>query len=163
MSWTKRELIQQAFDEIGFANYVYDLNPAQLQSALRTLDSMLASWYARGIALGYPISSSPGTADLDQDSNAPDWANEAIYLSLAARLGPRFGKTITPETKIAAKQAYDAMLQRTITLIEMQLPDTMPVGAGNKPWRTADNPFTLPPDLDPLRINEGGELDFLDA
>ena len=33
MSWTKRQYIVDAFEEIGLASYVYDLQPEQLQSA----------------------------------------------------------------------------------------------------------------------------------
>mgnify|MGYP003525752305 CR=1 FL=1 len=55
MGWTKRQFVTQAFEEIGLAAYVFDLTPEQLQSALRRLDSMMASWNAKGIRLGYQI------------------------------------------------------------------------------------------------------------
>ena len=31
MGWTKRQFIEQAFDEIGLASYAFDLGPEQMQ------------------------------------------------------------------------------------------------------------------------------------
>ena len=59
MGWTKREYIEQAFEEIGLASYVFDLTPEQLQSALRKLDAMLAEWNAKGLRLGLSTAQFP--------------------------------------------------------------------------------------------------------
>ena len=88
MGWTKRQFIEQAFDEIGLASYAFDLGPEQMQSALRRLDTMLAAWNALGIRLAYPLPSSPQDSDLDEQTNVPDSSNEAIYTNLAIKLAP---------------------------------------------------------------------------
>ena len=157
MSWTKRQFVQQAFRKAGLAAYVFDLTPDQLDSAMRDMDSMLATWNAKGIRLGYPVPTSPENSDLDQETNVPDSANEAIYLNLAIRIAPDFGKMIPPEVKVGAKLAYDALLSRAAMPMEMQLP-SMPSGAGNKPWRT-ENPF-LPSPVDPLLAGQDSAIDF---
>jgi hypothetical protein len=159
MSWTKRQFVEQAFDEIGLASYTFDLQPEQLQSALRRLDTMMATWNAKGIRLAYPLPSNPQDSDLDQDTEVPDSAFEAIYTNLAVRIAPSFGKQVAIEVKVAAKQAYDVLLQRATAPIEMQLPGTMPAGAGQKPWRT-DDPFIVPPQ-DPVQSGPEGFLDPL--
>jgi len=158
MGWTKRQFVTQAFEEIGLAAYVFDLTPDQLQSALRRLDSMMASWNAKGIRLGYPIPSNPQDSDLDQETGVPDAANEAIYLNLGIRLAPGFGKVVSAETKLAAKMGYDTLLSRAAVPPEMQLPGTMPSGAGNKPWNI-DNPFIEGP-VEPLLAGEDGPIEF---
>lgn len=158
MGWTKRQFVVQAFDEIGLAAYVFDLTPEQLQSALRRLDSMLATWNAKGIRLGYPIPGSPQDSSLDESTGVPDSANEAIYSNLAVRLAPSFGKTVSTDTKAAAKLGYDTLLSRAAMPMEQQLPGTMPAGAGNKPWRR-DNPFLTPP-VDPLLAGQDGQIEF---
>ena len=157
MSWTKREFVNQAFEEIGFA-YGYDLDPDQLQSALRKLDGMMAQWNGKGIRLGYPLSSSPSSTTLDQDSEVPDYANEAIYLNLALRIAPGFGKMPSRELKQFAKQAYNALLSRSTMPNERQITN-LPKGAGNKPWRLTDDPF-LEDATDPLTTGPDGELEF---
>lgn len=158
MGWTKRQFVTQAFEEIGLATYVFDLSPEQLQSGLRRLDSMMATWNTKGIRLGYPLPSSPQFSDLDAESEVPDSANEAIYLNLAIRIAPSFGKTPSVDTKATAKAAYDNLLSVAAMPVEMQLPGTLPVGAGNKPWNI-DQPFVNPP-VDPLLAGQDGEIQF---
>lgn len=134
MSWTKRQLVRQAFSAIGLADYDFDLQAEQLQNALYLLDSMVATWNAKGILLSYPLPSSPENADLDDESNIPDRANEAVYLNLAKRLATTLGKQVTPDLNQAAWYAYNNLLSWAMQPTEMQLPSTLPRGAGNKPY-----------------------------
>ena len=159
MSWTKRQFVVQAFEEIGYASYVYDLEPEQLESAVQRLDSMMATWNANGLRLSYPMPSSPELSDLDAETNVPDAANEAIYLNLALKIAPTVGKTPSPETIKSARAAYTDLLAVKLDLpLEMQMPSTMPVGAGNRRRRTS-NPFFDTP-VDPLAASRGDELEF---
>lgn len=157
MGWTKRQFVTEAFDSIGLASYVFDLQPEQLQSALRKLDTQMATWNAKGIRLGYPLPSSPQDSDLDEETNVPDSAFEAVYTNLAIKIAPSFGKQVAIEIKVAAKQAYDTLLQRATAPIEKQLPSTMPLGAGQKPWRL-DDPFVAPPQ-NPVQTGPEGYLE----
>lgn len=160
MGWAKRDFIVQAFGEIGLASYVFDLTPEQEQDALRRLDSMMATWNGQGIRLGYPLPSSPGVSDIAEMTNVPDSANETIFQNLAIRIAPGFGKSVSPDTKASAKAGYIAMLTQAMGAPpEMQMPGTMPSGAGNKPWRTIDNPFLSQP-VDPLLAGQDGEITF---
>lgn len=161
MSWTKRQFITQAFEEIGLAAYVFDLTPEQLDSALRRLDAMIAGWAANGIRISYPIPSSPQNSNIDADTGTPDWCNEAIYLGLALRLAPGFGKTVSPETKAFADLAYSNLLnQASIPTHERQLPKTMPRGQGTKPWRNFNNPFVYAPDQSAVDAGSDGPIDL---
>lgn len=150
MSWTKRNYVTQAFNEIGLGSFVYDLSPEQLGSCLTRLDAMMASWNERGIKLGYPIPSSPGNSDLDQETGVPDRANEAIYSNLAIKLAASYGKIAPPELKATAKMTYDVLMFRAAMPEEMQFPNTLPSGSGNKPYRNIESPFVLPPSDPPL-------------
>ena len=158
MGWSKRQFVVQAFEEIGYASYIYDIAPEQLNSALRTLDAMMASWNAIGIRIGYPLTSLPENADLDTLTDVQDSATEAIYLNLAMRLAPRVGKTLAQETKKAAKSAYDNLLVKLAQPIDQKLPTNMPSGAGNKGWRI-NTPFILPT-VDPLLAGNDSEIEF---
>lgn len=160
MAYTKRDIVEQAFEEIGLASYVFDLQPQQLDSALRRLDAMMATWNAKGIRLGYPLPSSPADSDLDQDTGVPDNAIEAMILNLAVRVAPGFGKTVSPDTKGNAKRAYNELLANSAMPLEMQLGnETIPSGAGNKGWRYYNNPFLRAPQ-DPLQVGSDGILDL---
>lgn len=152
MSWTKRQFVTQAFEEIGLAAYVFDLQPEQMDSARIKLDAMMASWASNGVSLNYPLPQNQDGGDLDDDTGVPDFANETIYLNLALKLAPSYGKQISNLTMISAKNAYDQLVRSQITVPEMRLPDTMPLGQGNKCYgddnfvsSTQDNAI-LPPD-----------------
>ena len=75
----------------------------------------------------------------------PASANEAIYTNLAIRLAPGYGKIVSPDTKLIAKSSYDVLLLNSTSPREMQLPGTMPAGAGNKPWRLTSDEFITNP------------------
>jgi len=129
MSWTKRQLIEAALGEIGISSDNFDIPPEDYQRALARLDSMIAMWNAKGLVVGYPIASNPTTADLDEDSNIPDLANEAVFLNLAIRLAPSYGKVIPQDTKTNALYAYNALLQKNSIIPEVQPNGSVPSGA----------------------------------
>lgn len=161
MSWTKRQLVVQAFEEIGLAAYVFDLTPDQLASALRRLDAMVAGWAANGIRIAYPLPSSPQNSDINADTGTPDWCNEALYLGLALRLAPAFGKAISPETRMLAAKAYSNLLnQASVLTHQRQAPQNLPRGQGTKPWRNFNDPFTHVSGQSPVDAGSDGPIDF---
>jgi len=160
MAYTKRDIINMAFEEIGLAGYVFDLQPQQLEGALRRLDVMMATWNGKGIRLGYPLPSGIGASDLDQDTNVSDAALEAMALNLAVRIAPGFGKTPSPDTKASAKNAYNQIIAQSAKPVEMQLDNmSIPSGAGNKGYRYYNNPFLRTP-IDPLTAGPDSILDL---
>ena len=159
MSYTKRQFVEGAFEEIGLASYVYDLQPEQLQSALKRLDSMMATWNTKGIRLGYPLPSSPEDSDLDAETNVPDSANQAILTGLGIIIAPSYGRVVSQDTKVAAKQGYLGLLALSTKPMEKQLPDTMPLGAGNKPFRDINREYVKKP-TDPLLAGDDGPIEF---
>jgi len=159
MSYTKRQFVEAAFEEIGLAAYTFDLSPQQIEAAMRRLDTMMAEWNAKGIRLSYPLPGSPQDSDLDAETTVPDSANDAIITNLGIRIAPSYGKQVMAETKVAAKMAYNTLLSRATMPLEQQLPGTMPSGAGNKPWRNYDDPFLQRP-VDLVDSGPDGVLEY---
>lgn len=160
MSWTKGEIIGEAFAEIGLATYTFDLQPEQWASALRRLDAMIAQWENKGIRLAWPLPTTYAGASLGEDSNAPDTAFEALWTNLAIRLAPGYGKTVSPDTKSLANVAYKTLLSKAAQPVPMQVDNmAVPAGAGWKYWRQGPYPFLDPPQK---RLAEGddGYLDI---
>ena len=145
MSWTKRQLIEQAFDSVGLASFVFDLTPEQLNSALNQLDAMMASWEEQGVWTGYCFSDNQECSDLDQDSRLPAGAYLAVYSNLALNLAPSYGKMADPRLVATAKQSYNVLTKASIRMVPLQLPATTPVGAGNKGWGSYGTRFARPP------------------
>ena len=155
MSYTKRQLIDAAMNEIGLASYAFDLLPEQRENALRRLDSMMAEWNTRGLRMGYPVPDNPADSDIDVDSNLPDAAWEAVITNLAIRMAPSYGKQVNVATATTARHALNTILSRASMPSEMKLP-AMPAGAGNK---FIDDPFLPAPDPD-LIAGPDATLDF---
>lgn len=155
---TKRQLLDQMFEEIGIAGYAFNLTPDEQMSALRRLDSLMAQWDGKGIRIGYALPSSMQASDPDQDSGIPDTAIAAVVLNGAVRLAPMYGKTLQLETIREAKVAYLDLLSRSMTTPQVQLQGNLPRGAGNKPWRRRQ-PFVTPPQ-DPITVGPDSTLDL---
>lgn len=130
MSYTKGDLASSALEEIGIAEYEFDISPEQRQSVIRRMDMMMAEWGARGLRLSYPLTKSR-TPDPDQETDVPDWAGEAIVTNLATRIAPSYGKQVSMETKAAAVRTYSTMCGVFSKPAEMKFP-SMPKGAGYK-------------------------------
>lgn len=144
--WTKQQIIEQAFDELALAGFTFDLDPDQLESALRKLDTMMAAWGSVGISLGYLLPANPDDSNLDDETGIPDTAVEAVYMNLAVKLAASRGKTLSAETKAAAKVGYERLLGAAArdAARRAPMPNTMPRGAGNKPWRSGMTFFPGP-------------------
>lgn len=158
MSYTKRQFVEAAFEELGLAAYVYDMQPDALQSGVRRLDAMMAQWNAAGIRLGYPLPGSPQDTDIDAETGVMDGSNEAIITGLAVRIAPSFGKIVAQDTKVTAKRAYMTLQARAAAPREQQFPGNLPSGAGNKPWRT-ETPF-FPEPVSPVMAGDDGPIEW---
>ena len=156
MGWIKRDIVEQALEEIGIASYAFDLSSEQMEAGLRRLDTMMAEWNSRGIRLGYPLPSSPKSSDLDQETGVPDAAIEAMVLNLACRIAPQYGRVVSTDTKVFARSALNSLYARAAQPVEMQLPETMPLGAG-----ASNNyqQFVTPPE-DTLDAGSDSAIDF---
>lgn len=132
MSWTKKQVIEQAFAEIGIASYTFDTTAAERENSLRILDTMMAQWTTRGIVFDpvYPATTDPGDGNIDDETNAPDDAVAPMYTNLALRLAPGFGKTPSNQTKKDAAAGY-SLLAQAITIPTVQMVG-MIRGAGAK-------------------------------
>jgi len=162
MSWTKRQLITSAFEEMGITPNTFDITPEEFESALKRMDSMMAEWNVEGIRVGYPLSSIADSS-LDEDSGVPDSATEAILSNLAIRLAPSFGKVVPREVKVTAKKAYNTLLMRALALYpqEKQYQGTLPVGAGNSYYRNGrTNQVFFPKPTDPVDVGPDSILDL---
>ena len=123
--YTKREVIQQAYAELGIASYEFDISPEEMQAGLRLLDLQMAEWNIHGIRISYQAGD-----DIADQVGVPDWAVNALYLALAIRLAPSFGKTPAPETKAAQKSAYNVLMAKMIMPTEIT-----PTGYGGSGYR----------------------------
>lgn len=134
---TKRELINQAFEEIGLGTYAYNMRAEDYQSALKRLNALLAEWGATGAITG-----GDETGNLDADSDVPLNAERGVICALACDVAPSFGKQPMPQTVSNARQGRILMI-RTNTVIPTKEVNhaSVPAGAG---YKTPRAPFLYP-------------------
>jgi hypothetical protein len=125
---TKRALIADAYAELGVAEYAFDLQPEDLQIALRRLNSMLSAWAGKGALIEYNL---PGL--LDDEAETPAWATDAIVAGLAISLAPTIGKAVSGETRMKLHDGMSVILSKTALPMERQIAGY--AGAGNW-WKT---------------------------
>lgn len=130
--WTKRQLINAAFEEAGLAAFVFDLSTDQIQSAGNRLDAMMAGLNQQGLQIGYNMSSVPSNFDPDQLSGLPDGAYELVISGLAMRIAPAYGKAISNDTRALYSRALNALNVQSAYPQNIAIPAGYPIGAGYK-------------------------------
>jgi hypothetical protein len=157
MTYTRRDFVNGAAADLGVSTNTFDLPPERLEEMRERLDRMMATWNARGIRLSYPLPSGANTPDLDDDTDVPDKAWEAIVSNLAIRCASLFGKMVGPELRMTARDSYNALLAQFAGPPVRNL-RRLPSGMGNKPWRYLE-PFTTEPE-DVLSAGPDSDLEF---
>lgn len=158
--WTKSQLIQKAFGELALAGYLYDLDPDQLEDALQSLDAMMAEWSGVGINIGYLLPNTPDDANIDDLSGIPDSANRTVYMNLSVTMAAGRGKSLTAQTLSSAARGYSQLLGAAARAAARPtpMPNTMPLGAGNKPWRRGCGSPFFPSPADTLDADDGAPI-----
>lgn len=117
---TYRSLLEDAFEALALASYVFDLTDDEAATAYRKLDQMMAGWAQDGIAIGYVPAGVPVVDDANP--GVPAYAEEAIYSNLALRLAPGFGKTPSGQLVRRARQSLAQLGSSKIPVLRAAVP-----------------------------------------
>lgn len=135
MAYTKGELVKAALNELGIADYEFDISPEELSSGAKRLDMMLSNWSDMGLRLSYN-----STGGVDEDSGLPGVAVESVATNLAIRLAASYGKQVPPIVATTAKATLNTLLSHSTAPRQQQF-QIMPRGAG---YKEVDYTFTNP-------------------
>jgi hypothetical protein len=135
---TKGQIEDMAFEEIGLAGYEFDATAEEQASGLRRLDSLMAMWAGPGMSLdlGYNFPHTIGTSDRADASGIPDFALDAVVITLAESIMPAIGKSMSTETRVRKQTSMNAVRAACAVIPERQLPASTLRGAGRKPSST---------------------------
>jgi hypothetical protein len=133
MVWTKKQLIDAAFDELALGDGAYILEPEQYISALMKLDAMLTAWGAKGVYLGWNSVSNTTQNPLgtNNSSGLPEFCNEAVYLNLALRLANSYGRLVSPDLRNLASSSYRDLVGILATTPVASSNGSIMLGAGD--------------------------------
>lgn len=125
---TKRQIILDAYEEIGLGPSAYSPNGADIQSALRRLDALMAQYAGMSAAAGWPYG-----GGADQETGLPFQYQRAVITGLAVDLAPAVGRSPSPQTLTAAAQGRNLMMRDGVKPLPKAL-DTLaiPAGQGHK-------------------------------
>lgn len=159
----KRELVISALEALGLPESQFSFDGASLDSALKRLDNMMKTWEVNGVRIGFPVGTS-ATSRITDDIDIPDYAYEGIQDNLALRIASMFGKVPSRDLKLSAKAGYKTifMMSGALNPNTRQMPESLPRGAGNKPYRYGSghqNYFPTP--SDPVDAGPDSELELL--
>lgn len=135
MGWTKRQLVNSGWGDLGLSSYAFSLTPEMIQDGVNRLDSMMAVWNTQsGIRCGYNGASQQGLSKGGDDSGVPDHMNTLVSLGLAKVLGGTIGKSLPVDKLIEFNTLFTQAVGYYAgqNIPTMQLPRRLPVGAGNR-------------------------------
>lgn len=126
---TKGDIVRQAFQHLRISGLTNKARNEDTQLALQTLESMLLAWTNKGLNLSWNKSPDFVDPDPQEDSGISDADYEAIYVNLAVKLAPAFGKPTT-QLDSFARELYAGLFS---TELPTQQNNTyMPLGSGNR-------------------------------
>lgn len=135
---TKSEIVTAALNELGIADYEFDVSDDEISAGVTKLNSMMALWSSKGVILNYLF----GDSDVTSESGIPSGAEEAVVTNLALRIASSYGKQPSPHTMSSAKSSLTTLYGFSARPRERQLA-VMPRGAGHK---NTGQPFTDAPE-----------------
>lgn len=144
MGWSKRQILNDAFSEIGMAGYLFDLEPEDLQTALNRLDSFIAQWEADGIYTGYLVVDDPDMIDIDSESGIESGLVLPVIKNLAVEMAPAYGKTPAPKTTGDARKGYSIALRTKTVPAKAANVTVTPAGSGVQRNTQSDHRFLEP-------------------
>lgn len=144
MAKTKGDIVRKALRKIGVASNatLTDVEPESMADALEDLEDMMAQWDADGVKIGYAFSSEPPNPD-DQ-SGLDDWAINGVSLNLAIHISADYLRPIAPQLANDAFNAKTAIRKAILFVPPLVRRNDMPVGQGNKPFRTRNRFYVEP-------------------
>lgn len=153
---TKRQLVEQAYNECMINGWELDITPEEKAMALTRLDMLMNELAGRGLSLNYNFPTAIGGSNLNDTLGCDDQAFYGLAVLLAERLAPTTGKT----QSLASRQALDAAMKAVRAMAQQLVPTVhygngTAWGSGNKPW-SQRYPFVAPvAPANPAALNGG--------
>lgn len=108
---SKSALVEGAYEYCGLNGYEFDRTPEEMTTGLRHLNALMAEWLADGIDIGFDFPTY-GNGLLEEPSGVPDSAVAIIHQTLAQRLSPSMGASMSDDAKAAMSRSYQAFRSR---------------------------------------------------
>ena len=128
-SFTKGEIINDAFSQLRISGITVNATPTDISLAVGRLDDMMSEYYGRNVCLNYQFEESP----LPTTEHGVDRQHHLMMASnLAVKLLQDFGKDAPVSLIGTARSTYDtsSSVSAVNKMREVQYPSRMPRGSG---------------------------------
>ena len=121
------DIVNGALRKLGVNPSDSAITGQEMLDGIESLNDMLIEWENSGIVLGFaPIADSANTI------RVPRGTEGAIKANLAGRLASDYSKQISPALAAEISASTDNMLRIITKPLDVEFPDTLPLGAGNQ-------------------------------
>lgn len=128
MSKTKVELVIKAYKWLRISGLTSQPDPEEISDGIDMLESMMLELSSRNICSSYFFEDEPLP---NTDSRLEPKYNTAVETNLAVRLAPFFGKVVSVELALQARQSLSNWSARSAKVNQIRPPRRMPRGSGN--------------------------------
>jgi hypothetical protein len=125
----KRNLLEMAFENCGSAGFEFERTPEELGSALRKLNAMMYEWPWNLLPYNQPTY---GSGVVDDFSGVPNDAIAAVAMTLALRIAPTMGATLSPEASAELVRSRSIVEANYAVIPTQYMGDDTVAGAGNR-------------------------------
>lgn len=160
----KIDIVLAAYEELRISGLTSAPTPREVESAVRRLDNMMASWKNKNLCVSYIPSASYSNIDPNEDSGINDTDMFAIVANLAKNLCAMFGKIPNQQTIIDAKEGYDNLF--SVVVVGRESDPYQPKGSGRSfgdgftyRYKFQGSEQNAPDDCDTLDLKVG-QTDF---
>ena len=124
---TNNQLITRAYREINVINEVQSPSAEQSDQALTKLNGFMELWKEDNVDPGWFKQT-----DLTATAPIPDWMEEGVMLTLAARLCPQYGASLSVEAAAALDSFKRTIVRKGIKeRLDNADMSHMPIGQGH--------------------------------
>lgn len=127
MSETAGDIVRDALTELTVQADEQVLPAVELNTGIRYLNRMLASWDATGIKLGYTTVNSPNDI-----LTVPAGVIEGIVFNLAMRLANGYDIAVSPSLAESARLGMRTIRIIGVNPAKASFPANLPIGSGNE-------------------------------
>lgn len=130
---TNREIIDRAYQVLGQSGVMFGRTDEEYADAVITLGSMASTWPFN--LLGFIVDTEAGLR-AEEESGISRAYFEGVAYSLAERMAPTHGKTLSPEARKIKNREYSTLCGVAQVATPAEFADATPRGAGWTRGRT---------------------------
>jgi hypothetical protein len=124
---TNKEIIDRAYQVLGLSDSMFGRTPEEYASAMLPLGGMMLEWPFD--QLGYWFEETPG-GRVEEESGISRKYLDTVAHSLAERVGPTIGKSLSPEASKVKNVLYSRLCADVRVATPAQYAAATPTGAG---------------------------------